>query len=162
MAKAKAKAKKAAPAKKVVAKKAPAKKAVAKKAAPAKKAPAAKKAAPAKKVAPAKPAVAPKLKVPAGLKTLTASQLVAVVAEQQMSSRADAKRNLETVFGIITAYVLGGAKVKLGDLGTLLLAKRAARMGRNPQTGEPVKIKASTKLRFRQSRTAKDMLAKIK
>jgi nucleoid DNA-binding protein len=164
MAKAKAKAKKA-PAKKVAAKKAPAKKAAAKKVVAkkvvAKKAPA-KKAAPAKKVAPAKPAVAPKLKVPVGLKTLTASQLVAVVAEQQMSSRVQAKANLESIFNIITAYVMGGAKVKLGELGTMLLAKRAARMGRNPQTGEPVKIKASTKLRFRQSRTAKDMLAKIK
>jgi nucleoid DNA-binding protein len=156
MAKAKAKAKKA-PAKKVVAKKAPAKKAVAKKA----KAPA-KKAAPAKKVAPAKPAVAPKLKVPAGVKTLTASQLVAVVAEQQMSSRVQAKANLESVFNIIQTYVVGGAKVKLGDLGTLLLAKRAARMGRNPQTGEPVKIKASTKLRFRMSRPMKEVLAKLK
>jgi nucleoid DNA-binding protein len=154
MAKAKAKAKKA-PAKKVVAKKAPAKKAVAKKAP-------AKKAAPAKKVAPAKPAVAPKLKVPAGIKTLTASQLVAVVAEQQMSSRVQAKANLESVFNIIQAYVVGGAKVKLGDLGTLLLAKRAARMGRNPQTGEPVKIKASTKLRFRMSRPMKEVLAKLK
>ncbi len=158
MAKAKAKAKKA-PAKKAAVKKAPAKKAVAKKA-PAKKAVVAK--APAKKVAPAKPAVAPKLKVPAGIKTLTASQLVAVVAEQQMSSRVQAKANLETIFNIIQAYVVGGAKVKLGDLGTLLLAKRAARMGRNPQTGEPVKIKASTKLRFRMSRPMKEVLAKLK
>ena len=144
---AKAKAKKA-PAKKAAAKKAPAKKAV------AKKAPAAKKAA--------KAPAAPKLKVAAGQKTLTASQLVSVVAEQHGSSRADAKRTLDSVFGIVTEYVMKGVKVKIGDLGTLLLAKRAARMGRNPQTGEPVKIAASKKLRFRQSRTAKDMLAKIK
>jgi nucleoid DNA-binding protein len=93
---------------------------------------------------------------------LTASQLVAVVAEQHMTSRADAKRTLESVFDIITKYVMSGAKVKLGELGTLLMAKRAARMGRNPQTGEPVKIAASKKLRFRQSRTAKDLLAKVK
>jgi nucleoid DNA-binding protein len=145
---AKAKAKKA-PAKKAAAKKAPAKKAAA-----VKKAPAAKKAT--------KAAAAPKLKVAAGLKTLTASQLVSVVAEQHGSSRADAKRTLDSVFGIVTEYVMKGVKVKIGDLGTLLLAKRAARVGRNPQTGNPVNIAASKKLRFRQSRTAKDMLAKTK
>jgi nucleoid DNA-binding protein len=155
---AKAKAKKA-PVKKVSAKKSPAKK-VAVKTVPAKKATVAKVAI--KKAVSIKSVAAPKLKVPAGTKALTTSQLIAVVAEQQMSSRAQAKTNLETVFGIITAYVMSGAKVKLGDLGTLLLAKRAARMGRNPQTGEAVKIKASTKLKFRQSRTAKDMLVKVK
>lgn len=133
---------------KKAAKKAPAKKAVAKKA-PAKKA--AKKAA-----APAK------TKVPANLKTLTASQLVSVFAGQHELSRAESKRTLDSVFGIITDHVMKGVKVKLGDLGTLLLAKRAARMGRNPQTGAPVKIAASKKLRFRQSRTAKEALAKMK
>jgi nucleoid DNA-binding protein len=152
----KAPAKKAAT-KTTATKKAPAKAAAPKKApakAPAKK-PAAKKAAPVK-------AAAPKLKVPAGLKTLTATQLASVVAEQHMTTRAEAKRTLDSIFEIITSYIMKGVQVKLGDLGTILVAKRAARMGRNPQTGAPVKIAASKKLRFRQSRTAKEMLAKVK
>jgi DNA-binding protein HU-beta len=51
-------------------------------------------------------------------------------------------------------------KVKLGDLGTVMIRARKARMGRNPQTGEPVKIKASKRLAFRQSSMMREAVTK--
>jgi nucleoid DNA-binding protein len=137
------------------AKKAPAKKA------PAKKAAAPKKAAKAAKPAKAAPAAPKAVKVtaPAG-KAITASALLNVIAEHIGISRAEAKRFVESYTDIVKAHVLKGVKVKIGDIGMLLVRARKARMGRNPQTGEPVKIKASKKLAFRQSATMRDMMKK--
>jgi len=145
---------------KMVAKKAPAAKPAAK--APVKKAPAAAKA-PAKKAPAAKAAPAPAkpLKVTAEKgKTVTQSALLQVIADQNGMSRADAKRFVDSYIDIVKAHVQKGAKVKLGDIGTISIRERKARMGRNPQTGEAVKIKASKKLAFRQSTTMRDALAK--
>ena len=137
-------------AKKAVKKAAP-KKAVAKKSS--------KKAAPKKAVAKkaaGKPAPAKSIKVsaPAG-KTITASALLQAVADHSEMSRADAKRFIENYLDVVKAHVLKGVKVKIGDIGMIMIRARKARMGRNPQTGEPVKIKASKKLAFRQSAVMK-------
>ena len=123
------------------AKKAPAKKA-------AKKAPArAKKAAP----APAKPV---RVTAIAG-KAVTASTLLQSVADHLGVKKSEAKAMTEGYLDVVKAYVLKGAKVKIGDIGMVMVRHRKARMGRNPQTGEPVKIKASKKLAFRQSAVMK-------
>jgi nucleoid DNA-binding protein len=137
------------PVKKPAAAKAPVKKAVA-------KAPAAKKA-PAKKAAakPAAPTKAIKVTAPVG-KAITASALLQMVADHNEMSRADAKRFIEGYVDVVKANVLKGVKVKIGDLGMIMIRSRKARMGRNPQTGAPVKIKASKKLAFRQSATMRD------
>ena len=137
-------------AKKAVKKAAP-KKAVAKKTT--------KKAAPKKAVAKksaAKPAPAKSIKV-VGVpgKTITASALLQAVADHTEMSRADAKRFIENYLDVVKAHVLKGVKVKIGDIGMIMIRARKARMGRNPATGEPVKIKASKKLAFRQSATMK-------
>jgi DNA-binding protein HU-beta len=84
-------------------------------------------------------------------KAITQGALMQVVADQADMTRADAKRFVETYIDVVRAHVLKGVKVKLGDLGTVMIRHRKARMGRNPQTGEPVKIKASKRLAFRQS-----------
>ncbi len=134
-----------------------AKKAAAPKAAAPKKA-AAKKAAAPKKAAAAAPAPkALKVTATAG-KAITASALLNVIAEQTGLSRADAKRFVETYIDIVKAHVLKGVKVKLGDLGMILIRHRKARIGRNPATGAPVKIKASKKLAFRMSSTMKESM----
>ena len=62
---------------------------------------------------------------------------------------------VEGYLDVVKAYVMKGAKVKIGDIGMIMIRHRKARMGRNPQTGEPVKIKASKKLAFRQSAVMK-------
>jgi DNA-binding protein HU-beta len=69
--------------------------------------------------------------------------------------KAEAKAFVEGYLDVVKAYVLKGAKVKIGDIGMVMIRHRKARMGRNPQTGEPVKIKASKKLAFRQSAVMK-------
>jgi nucleoid DNA-binding protein len=122
-----------------------------KKAAPkAKKAPARKSA---KKAAPA-PAKAVKVTATAG-KTVTASALLQTIADHMGIKKSEAKAMVEGYTDVVKAYVMKGAKVKIGDIGMIMIRARKARMGRNPQTGEPVKIKASKKLAFRQSAVMK-------
>ncbi len=128
-----------------MAKKAAKKKAPAKKKSPARKS--AKKAAPA-------PAKAVKVTATAG-KTVTASALLQSVADHLGVKKSEAKAMVEGYLDVVKAYVLKGAKVKIGDIGMVMVRHRKARMGRNPQTGEPVKIKASKKLAFRQSAVMK-------
>jgi nucleoid DNA-binding protein len=119
----------------------------------AKKAPAKKKTAAKKKAAPA-PAKAVKVSAVAG-KTVTASALLQAIADHMGIKKSEAKTMVEGYTDVVKAYVLKGAKVKIGDIGMIMVRARKARMGRNPQTGEPVKIKASKKLAFRQSAVMK-------
>ena len=64
------------------------------------------------------------------------------------------KRTVELVFETISSSlkgVKGGGRLQIGTFGTFVTSKRAARMGRNPRTGEAIKIKASKSLRFKPS-----------
>lgn len=115
----------------------------------ARKAPAKKKAA---KSAPASKPV--RVTATAG-KTVTASALLQSVADHLGVKKSEAKAMVEGYTDVVKAYVMKGAKVKIGDIGMIMIRNRKARMGRNPQTGEPVKIKASKKLAFRQSSVMK-------
>lgn len=115
----------------------------------AKKAPARRSA---KKAAPASKPV--RVSATAG-KTVTASQLLQSVADHLGIKKSEAKTFVEGYTDVVKAYVMKGAKVKIGDIGMIMIRHRKARMGRNPQTGEPVKIKASKKLAFRQSAVMK-------
>jgi DNA-binding protein HU-beta len=88
-------------------------------------------------------------------KTVTASALLQSVADHTGMKKVEAKAFVDSYLDVVKAYVLKGAKVKIGDIGMVMIRHRKARMGRNPQTGEPVKIKASKKLAFRQSAVMK-------
>lgn len=116
----------------------------------AKKAPARKSA---KKAAPAA-SRPPRVTATPG-KTVTASALLQSVADHLGMKKSEAKTLVDGYVDVVKAYVLKGAKVKIGDIGMVMIRARKARMGRNPQTGEPVKIKASKKLAFRQSSVMK-------
>jgi DNA-binding protein HU-beta len=115
------------------------------------------KKAPARKTAKKAAAPAPKpVKVTAVPgKAVTASALLQSVADHLGVKKSEAKAMTEGYLDVVKAYVLKGAKVKIGDVGMIMIRQRKARMGRNPQTGEPVKIKASKKLAFRQSAVMK-------
>ena len=115
------------------------------------------KKAPAKKTTKKAAAPAPKaVKVTAVAgKTVTASALLQSVADHLGVKKSEAKAMTEGYLDVVKAYVMKGAKVKIGDVGMIMIRHRKARMGRNPQTGEPVKIKASKKLAFRQSAVMK-------
>jgi DNA-binding protein HU-beta len=65
---------------------------------------------------------------------------------------------LEQLVEMITKHLKKGERVKIAGLGILLVRKRAARMGRNPATGEPIQIKASRKVAFRASKDLKQAI----
>jgi DNA-binding protein HU-beta len=58
--------------------------------------------------------------------------------------------------GLVTKHLKKGDRIRIGGLGILQVRKRAARMGRNPATGEPIQIKASKKVAFRAAKELKE------
>lgn len=157
-----AKAKKA-PAKKAAAKKAPAKKAAVKKTAvkkaPAKKA-AVKKAAPKAAV---KKAAAPKAAVKkAPYKSsatgaiVTLKQIAADLANKYDLPKKTAEGVLADLVGETTRHIKRGAKVRIPSFGILQVKKTKARTGRNPATGETIKIAAKKKVAFRVAKDLKE------
>jgi DNA-binding protein HU-beta len=65
---------------------------------------------------------------------------------------------LEEMIGIITKHLKKGARIRIGGLGILQVRKRPARMGINPATRAPIKIKASKKVAFRPAKELKESL----
>ena len=133
---------------------APAKKAtaVAKKSAPAAKtaAPVAKQAGPAaKKAAPAPKKAAVKA---APQVTVTLKQIAAELAEGHDLPKKQAESILGDLVAVTTRHLIKGDKIRLTGLGILRVQSRAARMGRNPATGEAIEIKASKKIGFRPAK----------
>ena len=63
---------------------------------------------------------------------------------------------LEEMVGMIRTHLKKGNRLRLSGLGILQVRKRAARMGRNPATGEAIKIKASKKIAFRAAKELKE------
>ena len=88
-------------------------------------------------------------------KPVTTRHLAAALAEQHQLSKKQGLEMLEQLVDMITKHLKKGERVKIAGLGILLVRKRAARMGRNPATGEPIQIKASKKVAFRASKDLK-------
>lgn len=83
-------------------------------------------------------------------------ELIATVADHSGLSKGDASRAVEAVFDAITASLKKGDEVRLVGFGSFSTSKRKASMGRNPRTGEPMTIKASTQPKFRPGKLLKD------
>ena len=77
------------------------------------------------------------------------SELVAAIATSADITKADAERALNGIMKAITGALSKGDKVALIGFGTFSTTKRAARDGRNPQTGKTMKIKAKTVAKFK-------------
>ncbi|MFN4312310.1 MAG: HU family DNA-binding protein [Ferrovibrio sp.] len=90
--------------------------------------------------------------------TVTAKQIATALAEKHELQKKATAGLFEEFFTAVTKSLKKGERVRLGDLGILQVRKRAARMGRNPQTGEPIKIKASKKVAFRASKVLKEAI----
>ena len=84
--------------------------------------------------------------------TITLKHLAAAVAEDQELSKKQAEAILTDVVSRITKHLKKGERIRIVGLGILQVRKRAARVGRNPATGEPVPIKASKKVAFRPAK----------
>ena len=82
--------------------------------------------------------------------------LVNAVAEASGLTKADAGKAVEATFEAITGALKSGGEVLLVGFGTFGVAKRPASTGRNPRTGEPMTIKASTQPKFKAGKALKD------
>ena len=84
------------------------------------------------------------------------NELIGAVADTSGLSRSDATKAVEGVFDSITTALKKGDEVRLVGFGTFSTAKRKASTGRNPRTGEPMQIKASSQPKFRPGKILKD------
>jgi len=89
---------------------------------------------------------------------MTKAELIDGVARTAGVSKADAERTLGAFFEHVTNTTKKGGKVAWPGFGSFSTTKRAARTGRNPQTGAQVKIAASTAMKFTSSATLKSAL----
>lgn len=85
-------------------------------------------------------------------------ELVTCIAEDTGMSKADAARALESTISNVTKCLKKGNPVQIVGFGTFDVRKRGARTGRNPQTGESIKIKASKNVGFKAGKALKDAL----
>jgi DNA-binding protein HU-beta len=89
---------------------------------------------------------------------MTKAELLEAVADAAGVSKADAERTVGAFFDIVVSSTKGGEKVAWPGFGSFSTTERPARTGRNPQTGDPVAIKASTAMKFTASSTLKSAL----
>ena len=83
-------------------------------------------------------------------------ELIGAVAESASLTRADAGKAVESVFDSISAALKKGDEVRLVGFGTFSVSKRKASTGRNPRTGEPMSIAASSQPKFKAGKGLKD------
>jgi DNA-binding protein HU-beta len=87
---------------------------------------------------------------------VTLKHITAGLAEDKELPKKQVQELLEGLFDALTKNLKKGEKIRIPGFGIFVVAKRAARMGRNPATGEPIKIKASKKVRFRPAKELKE------
>ena len=88
------------------------------------------------------------------------AELVAAIAEKSELSKKDAEKALKAFTEVVTEELKKGNKIQLVGFGTFEVAKRAAREGRNPQTGETMKIAASVAPKFKAVAALKNEINK--
>jgi len=86
--------------------------------------------------------------------------LVSSVASQSGLSKSDAAKAVDAVIGSISGALKSGGEVRLVGFGTFSTSKRKASNGRNPRTGEPMTIAASTQAKFKAGKGLKDAVNK--
>lgn len=85
-------------------------------------------------------------------------ELIGSVADLTGMTRSESANAVEAVFGTIGGALKRGDEVRLVGFGTFSISNRKASTGRNPRTGEPMQIKASSSPKFRAGKTLKDSL----
>ena len=86
------------------------------------------------------------------------SELIEAIAQNADISKAAAGKALDGMVEAVTAALKGGDTVTLVGFGTFYVGERAARNGRNPKTGEPLKIAAARTPKFRAGKALKDAM----
>jgi DNA-binding protein HU-beta len=93
---------------------------------------------------------------PTKVETVTLRQLAETLSESHELPKKQVMSMLEEMVTTVTKHLKRGARIRIGGLGILQVRKRPARMGRNPATGEAIKIKASKKVAFRAAKDLKE------
>ena len=86
------------------------------------------------------------------------TELVAAVAEQAGLSRKDAEAAVKAFTDVVADALKNGDKIQLVGFGTFEVSERAAREGRNPNTGESMKIEACKTPKFKAGKALKDLV----
>ena len=86
------------------------------------------------------------------------TELVAAIAERTELTKKDADQALKAFIDVVGDELSKGEKIQLAGFGTFEVSSRAAREGRNPQSGAPMKIAASKAPKFKAGKALKDML----
>jgi DNA-binding protein HU-beta len=110
----------------------------------------------AKKAAPK--AAAKKTAVKAKQNTVSLKHLAVALADSNELPKKQTEAMLNELVALLTKHLKKGDRIRIPGLGILVVRKRPARMGRNPATGEPVKIKASKKVAFRAAKDLKEAI----
>ncbi|MFY9624259.1 MAG: HU family DNA-binding protein [Rhodoplanes sp.] len=96
--------------------------------------------------------------VKAAQPTVTLKHIAATLAAEHELAKKQSEAILNDMIGLVVKHLKKGDRIRIGGLGILQVRKRAARMGRNPATGEPIKIKASKKVAFRAAKELKESI----
>ncbi len=86
------------------------------------------------------------------------TELVAAISKETGLSKKDAEAAVKAFVDVVSKELKKGGKVQLVGFGTFEVSKRAAREGRNPQTGDSMKIKASKAPKFKAGKALKDLV----
>lgn len=86
------------------------------------------------------------------------AELVAAIADKTELSKKDSEKALKAFIDVIAEELAKGEKIQLVGFGTFEVSERAAREGRNPQSGEPMNIPASKAPKFKAGKALKDMI----
>ena len=86
------------------------------------------------------------------------TEFIAAVAEKAEISKKDSEKALKAFVDVVTEQLKAGDKVQLVGFGTFEVSERAAREGRNPQSGAVMKIAASKAPKFKAGKALKDMI----
>jgi DNA-binding protein HU-beta len=90
--------------------------------------------------------------------TITLRQLAETLSDSHELTKKQVLAVLDDMVGSITKHLKKGVRVRISGFGILQVRKRPARMGRNPATGEQIKIKASKKIAFRPAKELKEAI----
>ncbi|MDD5826761.1 MAG: HU family DNA-binding protein [Bacilli bacterium] len=84
------------------------------------------------------------------------SEIIALIAENTELSKADVERVYNATFDLFKDELAKGNKISVSGFGTFDISERAEREGRNPQTGETIKIAASKSVKFKAGKELKE------
>ena len=89
---------------------------------------------------------------------MTKAELVAEIGKKSKLSKADAERAINSFVDVAKKTLKKEGRLALAGFGTFVVSKRKARKGRNPRTGETIKIKASKVVRFKAGKALKEKM----